>query len=135
MTDEAAGMRSALHKSFGDHVVLDGVDIAVPRETTLVILGRSGTSKSVLLKILIGLLNPTAGDAEILGMRLPICRKERLAARARIGYVFQGGALFDSLSVLDNVNLSISVGDDATIEERARERWEWLVLPAAERTP
>lgn len=128
-----------LVKRFGDFTVLDGVDISVPRGQTLVILGRSGTGKSVLLKILIGLLDPTGGNARILDTSFArLSQRERLGARRQIGYVFQGGALFDSLNVLDNVGFPLHqrrVANDIIVE-RARERLAMVGLGhAAERLP
>ena len=93
-----------LRKSFGDKVVLDGVDLDVMPHTSMVVIGGSGSGKSVLLKCILGLIRPDAGVIEIDGsdiLRLP--RAEREAARARIGMLFQNGALFDSLPVWENV--------------------------------
>ncbi|HYY28367.1 MAG TPA: ATP-binding cassette domain-containing protein [Chthoniobacterales bacterium] len=89
-----------LRKQFGDHLVLDSVDLAVPRRSIVSLFGRSGTGKSVLLKCLAGLLAPDAGkirfDRESLG-----------DARMRCSYLFQSNALFDSLSALENVALPL----------------------------
>ena len=89
---------------FGDKVVLDGIDLDVMPGTSLVVIGGSGSGKSVLLKCILGLLEPDAGSIEIDGhdlMTMP--RAEREAARAQIGMLFQNGALFDSLPVWENV--------------------------------
>lgn len=93
-----------LRKSFGDKVVLDGVDLDVMPRTSMVVIGGSGSGKSVLLKCILGLLEPDSGTIEIDGqdiLRLP--RHEREAIRSRIGMLFQNGALFDSLPVWENV--------------------------------
>ena len=93
-----------LRKSFGDKHVLAGVDLDVMAGTSMVVIGGSGTGKSVLLKCILGLIEPDAGTIEIDGQdlaRLP--RRERQARRAEIGMLFQNGALFDSLSVWENV--------------------------------
>jgi phospholipid/cholesterol/gamma-HCH transport system ATP-binding protein len=93
-----------VRKAFGDKVVLDGVDLDVPAGTSLVVIGGSGTGKSVLIKCIIGLLEADAGTIEIDGRDLAkMDRAERSAARARIGMLFQDGALFDSLPVWENV--------------------------------
>ena len=91
-------------KSFGDKLVLDGVDLDVMAGTSMVVIGGSGSGKSVLLKSILGLIEPDAGSIEIDGQNvLAMDRKAREAARARIGMLFQNGALFDSLPVWVNV--------------------------------
>lgn len=120
-----------LHKSFGANRVLDGISFQVQRGQTAVVLGRSGTGKSVLLKILIGLLEPSAGRAAIFGReihRLP--EQQRLRERRHIGYVFQGGALFDSLTVRENVGFALDQAriDEATVRQRVRERLDMVGL-------
>jgi phospholipid/cholesterol/gamma-HCH transport system ATP-binding protein len=93
-----------LHKSFGEKVVLDGIDLDVPTRTSLVVIGASGSGKSVLLKCVLGLLEPDSGSIEIDGRDLRhMARRQREAARACIGMLFQNGALFDSLPVWENV--------------------------------
>ncbi len=97
-----------IHKSFGSLRVLNGISTQVNVGETLVILGRSGTGKSVLLKTIIALLDPDKGDVTVFGKNLhALNERQRLAARAGIGYVFQGAALFDSLTVLENVGFSM----------------------------
>lgn len=97
-----------LHKRFGRHEVLRGIDFTVAKGETLVLLGRSGTGKSVTLKALIGLLSPTSGRALVDGEQLAdLPERQQLKKRSRIGYVFQGGALFDSLSILENVGFPL----------------------------
>ena len=93
-----------VRKQFGAKVVLDGIDLDVMARTSLVVVGGSGSGKSVLLKCILGLIEPDAGSIEIDGndlMTMP--RREREAARAQIGMLFQNGALFDSLPVWENV--------------------------------
>lgn len=93
-----------LYKSFGENHVLRGVDLVVPTGTTTVILGGSGTGKSVLMKHLIGLSEPDAGRVLIDGQDLSELSGEALTKiRGMFGMVFQGGALFDSMTVFDNV--------------------------------
>jgi phospholipid/cholesterol/gamma-HCH transport system ATP-binding protein len=93
-----------LHKRFGEQVVLGGVDLDVLPGEVLAIVGRSGAGKSVLLKNLIGLLQPDGGAVVVAGQDLHRARGRRLSRlRERFGMLFQGGALFDSLSVADNV--------------------------------
>ena len=93
-----------LHKSFGGQVVLRGVNLDVLPGEILAVVGRSGAGKSVLLKTLIGLLQPDSGAVVVAGEDLHRAQGRRLSRiRERFGMLFQGGALFDSLSVADNV--------------------------------
>ena len=93
-----------LHKRFGGQIVLCGVDLDVMPGEVLAIVGRSGAGKSVLLKSLIGLLQPDSGAVLVAGEDLHRAYGRRLSRlRERFGMLFQGGALFDSLSVADNV--------------------------------
>jgi phospholipid/cholesterol/gamma-HCH transport system ATP-binding protein len=97
-----------LHKRFGDKVVLDGIDLDIMPRTSMVVIGGSGSGKSVLLKCILGLIEPDAGSIEIDGadvLRLP--RHEREAVRSRIGMLFQNSALFDSLPVWENVSFGL----------------------------
>jgi phospholipid/cholesterol/gamma-HCH transport system ATP-binding protein len=93
-----------LHKSFGDHHVLRGLEIGIPEGVISVVLGPSGTGKSVLLQHLIGLLMPDRGDVLVRGRSLrAMGRGELLDLRTEIGVMFQDGALFSAMSVYDNV--------------------------------
>jgi phospholipid/cholesterol/gamma-HCH transport system ATP-binding protein len=93
-----------LSKAFGEKQVLDGVDLDVPAGTSLVVIGGSGSGKSVLLKCILGLIEPDAGSIEIDGRDvLALPRELRDEIRAKIGMLFQNGALFDSLPVWENV--------------------------------
>jgi phospholipid/cholesterol/gamma-HCH transport system ATP-binding protein len=97
-----------LKKAFGRKVVLDGIDLDVAEGESFVIIGGSGTGKSVLLKCILGLLQPDAGSIKINGeevTRLGAADREKLMQR--FGMLFQGGALFDSLSVWQNVAFSL----------------------------
>lgn len=90
--------------SFGDHEVLSGIDLDVRRGETLCILGGSGAGKSTILRLLLRLLPPNRGNVFIEGRDITTARREDvLALRGRMGMVFQGSALFDSLTVRDNV--------------------------------
>jgi phospholipid/cholesterol/gamma-HCH transport system ATP-binding protein len=93
-----------LTKRFGNKVVLDGIDLDVMPGTSMVVIGGSGSGKSVLLKCVLGLITPDAGTIEIDGTNvLALDRAGREAVRAHIGMLFQNGALFDSLPVWENV--------------------------------
>src|SRR5262247_2641275 len=93
-----------IHKSFEQKEVLRGVSLALSKGTTLAIMGGSGSGKTVLLRITAGLLRPDAGQVALFGTRIERMREEAmLPIRKRTGFVFQGAALFDSLSVFENV--------------------------------
>jgi phospholipid/cholesterol/gamma-HCH transport system ATP-binding protein len=94
----------ALKKSFGPKIVLDGVDLDIPAGTGLVVIGGSGSGKSVLIKSILGLVTPDAGIIEIDGIDvLKAPRAQARQLRAQIGMLFQNGALFDSIPVWENV--------------------------------
>jgi phospholipid/cholesterol/gamma-HCH transport system ATP-binding protein len=98
-----------LHKQFGKQVVLDRVDFEVREGETVALMGPSGTGKSVLLKHIIGLIHPDRGTVIVDGKDVnTLKRKELSELRSRIGYVFQNGALFDSMNVFENVRLGIT---------------------------
>ncbi len=106
-----------VHKRFGGHVVLDGVNFSVAAGETVALLGPSGSGKSVLLKHIIGLMRPDQGDVFVEGESVPRLPRRALAAlRGKIGYAFQTGALFDSMTVFENIRLGIS--DDACYRDR-----------------
>ena len=93
-----------LRKSFGAQMVLNGIDLTVARGETLAVLGRSGTGKSVLLKIIIGLQKPDAGSVNIHGQEITgINLGELNEIRRKMGFLFQQAALYDSLTVEENV--------------------------------
>jgi phospholipid/cholesterol/gamma-HCH transport system ATP-binding protein len=103
-------------KRFADHVVLDGVDLTVEDGQTVALLGPSGVGKSVLLKHIIGLLKPDKGEVLVDGLHVAALKRAELAAlRSKIGYVFQNGALFDSMDVTENIRLGIT--DQACSED------------------
>jgi phospholipid/cholesterol/gamma-HCH transport system ATP-binding protein len=95
---------SGLSKAFGDKEVLRGISLDVEEGTTFVVLGASGSGKTVLLKHVIGLLKPDAGTVHVDGMEITaLSGRELTEARRVFGMVFQGAALFDSMTVFDNV--------------------------------
>ena len=103
--DEAAAVRlTGVSKAFGGKAVLSGLDLAVPKGTSLVVLGKSGVGKSVLLKHIIGLMKPDAGRIEVDGTDLwAVSGTDRDRLRQKFGMSFQEGALFDSMTVGDNI--------------------------------
>jgi phospholipid/cholesterol/gamma-HCH transport system ATP-binding protein len=97
-----------LKKNFGSKKVLDGVDLQIETGKTLVIIGKSGTGKSVLIKHIVALLKPDEGEIYIEGKNLfSMGEKELYELRKRFGFLFQGGALFDSMTVEENIALPL----------------------------
>jgi phospholipid/cholesterol/gamma-HCH transport system ATP-binding protein len=110
-----------VHKAFGDKVVLAGVSLDVRDGENTVIIGASGSGKSVTLKLIVGLMEPDAGEIEVDGQNVPDLDRDQLAeVRAHIGYVFQFAALFDSMTVAENIRLGLVKRglDEATIRTR-----------------
>lgn len=98
-----------VHKSFGSLHVLRGIDLDVERGKTTVIIGESGSGKSVLLKHMLGLIHPDSGEVYVDGQRIDRLReKDLVKIRRRFGYLFQMGALFDSLTVEQNVGFPLA---------------------------
>ncbi|MEP7257512.1 MAG: ATP-binding cassette domain-containing protein [Flavitalea sp.] len=97
-----------LFKSFGDNEVLRGIDLDVYEKENVVVLGRSGTGKSVLIKIIIGLLKPDMGIVKVLGQQVDqLSGSELLALRLKIGFSFQNSALYDSMTVQENLEFPL----------------------------
>jgi len=93
-----------LHKTFGRHKVLDGINLHVSRGETLAVLGRSGTGKSVLLRLIIGIEKPDAGSVCIHGQNIAGLALDQMGEiRKKMGFLFQHAALYDSLTVAENV--------------------------------
>ena len=112
-----------LHKQFGKQVVLDRVDFEVREGETVALMGPSGTGKSVLLKHIIGLIKPDRGTVIVDGKDVTTLKRRELSElRSRIGYVFQNGALFDSMNVFENVRLGITDQAKYSDLEYCRER-------------
>lgn len=118
-----------LEKCFGSHRVLDGVSFAIEPGEAVVILGRSGGGKSVLLKHLIGLITPDSGQVLVDGQNLAsLSERELLPVRRKFGMLFQGAALFDSLTVADNVNFMLRREKRLTAGEMAYKVAETLEM-------
>lgn len=122
-----------VHKRFGRLVVLDGVNLSIEAGRTLVVLGASGTGKSVLLKHIVGLLRPDSGEVWFDGQQIDaLPERQLMRIRQRFGFLFQMGALFDSLNVEDNIAFPLqehtrkSAAEIAKIVER---RLEMVGLP------
>ena len=125
-----------LAKSIGPQEILRGVDLSVGKGETLVIIGRSGGGKSVLLKHLVGLMTPDAGEIWIDGENIIGLSERKLAPiRLKVGILFQGGALFDSMTVQENIAFPLEEAgerDPKKIEERVREILEVIELEGEE---
>lgn len=103
MNDPVIQLRD-VSKSFGDTHVLSSVTLDVERGSTVALLGASGSGKSVTLKTINGLIRPDGGDIDVLGFTVSeMAEQELVPLRRRVSYLFQGGALFDSMNVFDNV--------------------------------
>jgi len=127
-TDGDAAIRIAeLHKSFGSQTVLNRVNLQVAPGETLVVLGRSGTGKSVLLRLLIGLLRPDSGSIRVLGQEITGLSEDPLnEVRKKVGFVFQYAALYDSLTVAENVEFPLKYHTRMTARQRRESAIEIL---------
>jgi len=124
-----------LKKSFGALRVLDGVELAIEKGEAVTIIGVSGGGKSILLKLLIGLIPPDAGEIQIEGQQITgMDERELLRVRRKFGMLFQSAALFDSLTVEDNVNFLLRREGRTPAGEMARRVAEVLELVGLEGT-
>jgi phospholipid/cholesterol/gamma-HCH transport system ATP-binding protein len=129
-----------VHKAFGPKRVLEGFSLEVKEGETMVIIGYSGTGKSVAIKHIVGLLEPDSGTVFVDGLEVPtLPRSELYRLRSRIGYVFQFAALFDSLKIGENVAMGLRKQGELSereIQDRVHEVLELVDLPnVAERFP
>jgi len=117
-----------LHKSFGSQKVLDGISLAVKRGETLAVLGRSGTGKSVLLRLIIGLEKPDSGSVRIHGQDIADLGLDQLGdIRKKMGFLFQHAALYDSLTVGQNVAFPLQHHKKQMSESERNERVKTLL--------
>jgi phospholipid/cholesterol/gamma-HCH transport system ATP-binding protein len=129
-----------VYKAFGPKRVLEGFTLDVVEGETMVIIGYSGTGKSVAIKHIVGLLEPDSGQVIVDGLEVPtLSRRELYQLRARIGYVFQFAALFDSFSIGENVAMGLRKQQELSereIADRVHEALDLVDLPnVAERFP
>lgn len=125
-----------LKKSFGTQKILDGVSLRIETGESVVIIGRSGGGKSVLLKHIIGLIQPDSGEVLIDGENIePMNERELLRVRSKFGMLFQGAALFDSMTVAENVGFAFRRNrqmTEAEIQRKVAEALEVVDLPGTE---
>lgn len=118
-----------LHKSFGEKVVLQDVNLDLKESENLVILGRSGTGKSVLIKCMVGLMKPDSGTINVLGADVLSLNEQQLnELRKHIGFSFQGSALYDSMSVRENLEFPLK----RNLKIHNRKELDELVMDALE---
>ena len=127
-----------LHKSFAGKEVLKGIDLQINEGETLAIIGRSGCGKSVLLKHIVALLFPDKGDVKIEGKSiLNLDEKSLYKIRTQFGFLFQGAALFDSMTVEENVGLPLVENDNSIskidIDKAVAEKLELVGLPGIQK--
>jgi phospholipid/cholesterol/gamma-HCH transport system ATP-binding protein len=125
-----------VHKAFGPKRVLQGFTLDVPDGETMVIIGYSGTGKSVAIKHIVGLLEPDAGEVWVDGQRVDqLPRRDLYALRASIGYVFQFAALFDSMNIGENVAMGLRKQGgltEAEVQTRVAEALDLVDLPGVQ---
>jgi phospholipid/cholesterol/gamma-HCH transport system ATP-binding protein len=126
-----------LHKSFGSNKVLQGVNLDIDTGETLVIIGRSGCGKSVLIKHIVGLLYPDEGNVIVEGNKVDeMSMKELYELRTKFGFLFQGSALFDSMTVEENISLPLVESkikfSITEIEKRVDEKLEMVGMSGAQ---
>ena len=127
-----------VYKSFGDNQVLKGVDLTINKGETAVIIGRSGCGKSVLLKLIMGLLKPDSGKILVNGDDIPSLNDNQLnKVRQKFGMLFQASALFDSMTVDENVGLGLREHTNLSeeqVKEQVKEKLKMVGLSAVEQT-
>jgi len=126
-----------LHKSFGGNKVLRGIDLTINTGESIAIIGKSGCGKSILLKNIVGLIMPDEGEIFVDGLSVNNLSKEKLYdIRKRFGFLFQGAALFDSMTVFENVSLPLVENNynftEEEIKKLVEEKLSLVGLPGTE---
>ena len=131
---DAAIQVKTLRKAFGEQRVLNGIDLEVARGETLSVLGRSGTGKSVLLKLIIGLQQPDSGSIRVHGQEITKLTRQQLnEIRKTMGFLFQNSALYDSLTVEQNVAFPLERAGGLSNAERNKRVRELLATVGMEK--
>ncbi len=138
--DDIAIEFRGVSKAFGDKVILENASLSIPKGNSAVVMGGSGTGKSVTIKHVVQLLSPDAGEVWVLGQRVDTLPKDEMdVLRLRIGYLFQSGALFDSMTVLENMDFILSRHSEKNASERKdriMETLSWVdIEPQANQYP
>jgi phospholipid/cholesterol/gamma-HCH transport system ATP-binding protein len=139
-TDQAnagpAMVVQGLHKSYGEQKVLNGLDLRVGSGQTVAVLGRSGTGKSVLLRLIVGLQKPDAGTIQIQGQEITHANLEEMnEIRKKMGFLFQHAALYDSLTVEENIAFPLRRHTEMTPAQRSERVQELLASVGMEADP
>lgn len=125
-----------LKKSFADHEVLKNINLTIQKGESVVVLGKSGQGKSVMIKCIVGMIMPDEGSLKVFGNEITEMNEDVLKeTRTKIGFLFQGGALYDSMTVRENLAFALTrvlkIKDDADIEKRSVEALEGVGLADA----
>lgn len=125
-----------LKKSFGDHEVLKNINLNIQKGESVVVLGKSGTGKSVMIKCIVGMIMPDEGSLKVFGDEIAEMNEDKLKeTRTKIGFLFQGGALYDSMTVRENLAFALTrvlkIKDETDIEKRSKEALEGVGLAEA----
>lgn len=125
-----------LKKSFGDHEVLKNIDLTVQKGESVVVLGKSGQGKSVMIKCIVGMILPDEGELKVFGNEIADMDEDALKeTRTKIGFLFQSGALYDSMTVRENLAFALTrvlgIKDDSEIEKKSIDSLEAVGLSEA----
>ncbi len=135
-TEEVVVEINNLRKCFGDKEVLKNINLKLHRGENLIVLGRSGQGKSVTIQCIVGLLTPDEGSVKVFGQEVPELNNDELKdLRTKVGFLFQSGALYDSMTVKENLEFALTrvmkIKDRKEIDQRVQEVLEGIGLPEA----
>jgi phospholipid/cholesterol/gamma-HCH transport system ATP-binding protein len=135
-TDEVMVEIKNLKKTFGSKEVLKNINLTLHKGENLIVLGRSGQGKSVTIQCIVGLLNPDEGSVKVFGKEVPELNNDELKElRTKVGFLFQSGALYDSMTVKENLEFALTrvlkIKDQQELDQRVQEVLEGIGLPEA----